>query len=62
MGKIQFWNITPAPGGCPYAARTWVALEEKKLEYDIKLEDKANKSQEWEDLYHRIIPCVLTNY
>ena len=62
MGKIQFWNIGPAPGSCPYAQRTWIALEEKKLDYDIKLEDKANKSKEWDDLYHGIWTYVTSNW
>jgi len=43
-------------GSCPYAHRTWLALEEKKLPYNTKKVDLQNKSQEFQDVYHTVNP------
>jgi len=38
---IEFYTMDM----CPYAQRTWIALEEKQLDYDRKLVDVRNASQ-----------------
>ncbi|KAK9917722.1 hypothetical protein WJX75_007518 [Coccomyxa subellipsoidea] len=52
---ITFWDITPAPGGCPFAQRAWLALEELGVPYDHKLADPQNKPKEFTDLYASIV-------
>ncbi|BDA48821.1 probable glutathione S-transferase U26 [Coccomyxa sp. Obi] len=52
---ITFWDITPAPGGCPFAQRAWLTLEELGVPYDHKLADPANKPKEFTDLYASIV-------
>ncbi len=45
---LVFWNATV----CPYAHRTWLALEEKKLPYKTVEIDLQNKSQVNHDALH----------
>ena len=41
---------------CPYAHRTWLALEELEQEYETRKVDLTNKSKEFVDLYHEVYP------
>ena len=54
--KLVMWNISPAPGSCPFAQRAWIALEELGIPYETRLVDKAAKTQEFAELYTSIWP------
>ncbi|KAK9811100.1 hypothetical protein WJX73_002714 [Symbiochloris irregularis] len=57
MAKVlQFWNLAPAPGGCPFAHRAWLALEEKKIKHEKRIVSKENKPQDFLDAYHSVWP------
>ncbi|KAK9840020.1 hypothetical protein WJX74_002198 [Apatococcus lobatus] len=52
---ITFYDLLPEPGACPFAQRAWFALEELDVPYKKKFIDKANKSQEFLDVFRGIV-------
>jgi glutathione S-transferase len=51
---IQFYDLQPAPGICPFAQRSKVVLKEKGLPYEQILIDAQNKPQDFLDLSRSI--------
>ena len=49
---LRFWTS----GSCPYAQRTWIALEESGVDYTLSIVDLGNKSAEFEETYARANP------
>lgn len=53
---LQLWNLSPAPGSCPYAQRAWIALIEKDVQFNVLLATKHEKPEEFQQLYEAIWP------
>lgn len=48
-GALQFYNLDTKTS--PWAQRVWITLEEKKINYDLRLHTKEKKPKEFLQLY-----------
>lgn len=55
--NVQLWNS----GTCPYAQRAWIALLEKKIDFELKKVDLKDKSPLFEETYRKSNPNPLVS-